>query len=346
MTEWEFWHPAQQYSLDAVNWRNLYGNPVLYADVLSGAEGDNQRIAGVFRITLMDIDQCMCEAVHFGDYHSPVLWDGIKEMVADGTTVNANLVPGIGITLSGEAIEGDQFEIGIGCYWDAVAGTWFRGLPMDLLVSGYDSAERRLAIRNVSGRTQCNCVIVGTNAMRLENDQTASRPFAQFRQVGMLNPTADTDASGTQISFADLVEGTPNTVSILVAGLPANIYDVANDTMISSGIGLLCDGSTVYRFPDGYPNQGGEFVLSPDLEVTDTATLFVSDGGDFLMIAAYDGDFVPGTSGIWITSSGAPEGVVAADSTVEFRIKLASLSEADLSFNPRLFSLRVQSNAV
>jgi len=330
-----------------VNYRNVIGSPVISASAIEAlTSGSFCPLAGVFRFTMQWTTLVSVVAVHAEDIKSPSLYSGNKTVVADGVTINSSVLPGIALVLSDDAVYGDVFEIGIGCFYDSASSLWVRILPLGLAFANMTPVERTLRLTNTTVNVHCKVTIVATNQIRCVNATYLDRPFKCFRQTGSFNPVAHTTSSGKVVTFTSFATGSPNTASILVDGSALDVFDVTNDTLIASGLNLKCDGSTVYRFADGTDYQTGEFVLSSSLVSTDQATLYVSGGGSFVEISDGTNDFVPGTTGIAVTSENAPDGVVDSDSYVDFKIRLSNPGTSDLTLTPRLFSLRVSSEGV
>lgn len=337
---------GSDYALD-VSFRNVIGSPVLSAEVIPSLfSGGFRPLAGVFKFTMMSTTTLKIEAVHPEDIKSPSLFSGTKTVVADGATENISVLAGISLILTNTAVAGDVFEIGIGCFYDEATLSWVRVTPLGLCYPNIIPVARTLRIENTTSHIQCGTYIVATNSIRCVNSVYATRPFKCFRQTGAFDPTAHIDMLGEAVTFTDFVSGSPNTASILVGGSPIDIYDVTNSETITNGVDLSCDGSTVYRFADGTAYQSGEFVLSSSLEVTDTATLFVSDGGSFVELSNTVDDYVSGPTGVSVTSENCPDGVVSANSYVEINVRISNPGDYDITLNPRLFSLRVISEGV
>ena len=331
----------------AVDSRNVTGEALLSAEAIAAQlQAATFSPPGVFRFTLTDTDAVTVSVEHYGDAASPALFSGERAVIADGATENYNLIPGIAVVISGSSVEGDIFEIGVGCYWDSDVGEWQRFSPFDIAFIGVDSAERVFSVKNESGSVQCQSQLVAVNAMRIVNTQTTSRPFYAFRQTGIIGPTAHEDLLGAAVTFTNLIAGTPNIVSVLIDGEAIDVYDVTNDTLIAGGIGLNCDGTTVYRFADTTAYASGEFVLSASLAVTDTATVYVSDGGDFVQIATSSGELGDGASAIDLTGLDAPDGVVAVNESVQIRVLISAPEAKTAAMNQRLFALLVSSTGV
>jgi hypothetical protein len=327
-----------------ISTRNVNGSPLVSAEIIDARDsGSNVTPCGAFRFTFLSSTTLSIETISPYDVKNPALFSGARTVISDGVTENLNILPGVAVVLSTSAVEADSFEIGLGCYWDSSQSTWIRGLPIDVAFSGIVGETRSIIATNDTDSVQCVCQAVATNTIRIENTESSIRPLLAFRQAGLTNPVADTDLLGKSITFQNLVEGTPNTVSMLVAGLGIDVYDVTNDTPISGGVGLNCDDTTVYRFDDSTDYCSGEFILSSDLEVTDSAIIYVSDGGDFVELSDTVNGFVTGSSGIYLTEDSAPEGVVSDGEGITFQIRLNAPEDKTSEMNQRLFSLRISS---
>lgn len=330
------------------NYRNVTGAPVSSISVPSAqASGSMPLLAGVFRFTFESAASISVSYVNSGEIESPLLFTGTKLVTCDGSTINWNLIPGVGVVFSPLVTLGNVFEIGLGCYWDSSNAQWVRALPLGAGLPGMNGTVKTVVAANGAGYTQSNTKAVATNAIRIDNDQAYNRPFLCFRQTGLLNPTADSDLSGANVTFDNFSAGSPNTVDILVDGATIDVYDVTNETLISGGTGLECDGTTVYRFADGTKYQSGEFILSSSLVGSDTATIYVSDGGESVQLSTDQSSWVSGPTGIYLSGADAvSEGIVAASESVSFYVRLRPSSTEDSDLNQRQFSLRVESYGV
>lgn len=144
---------------------------------------------------------------------------------------------------------------------------------------------------------------------------------------------------GLVFEITNQVEATVPTFDILVDGDSIDLYDVKAGTLVPGGTQLTT--GTTYRFADGTKYQSGQFTLSDDLEATDTATIYVSDGGAGVWLAPDGGSFVPGVQGIDLTERGQDDGVIAASGQVEFQIRISPASAETADLNQRSFSLRL-----
>jgi len=282
----------------AGSWRNVIGSPVLLAlKIPRGSIGDHTPIAGVYRFKFEATGAVSCRTVHPSDAKNPLIFAGTRTVVADYSTGNQSLVPGWSVVLNGDVQLGNEFEIGVGCYFDEVTGSWHRIASFGPRIVGFVTPHKTLNARNISGESLTECKLVATNAIRVENGQGPSRPFAFFHQTGVLSPESDSDPNGATITFATYRAGDPPTVDLLIDGSPMDVYEESMG-LLPSGARLKCDGATVYRFADGTKYQSGTFSLSASLSVIDTAKIYVSDGGSSVWIAPQTGRLVPGPGGI------------------------------------------------
>jgi len=339
MADWTFKYPVAGTDTDiSVDFNNLVGGSLSdVSKIASGVAGEAFPLAGVYRFTLVTTDTVSCEGISSEDQSNPLVFSGTRAVVSG---VNTNLLPGIEIDLAVTRSQGDIFDVGIGCVWDLGAARWVRVLSGGLVLPGFSSSEMQITVENTGTLNSAFSRLVATNAVRIENGQSFSRPFLVFRQSGPLNPTADANLSGAPITFANRVTGPPVLIDLKVSGVSISVFDVAAGTTNQYGTGLTCDGSTVYVFSDGTKYQGCEFILSPSILVTDTATIFVSGGGSMVEIATIDSDFVAGTTGIYLTGEDRYEGTMNVGDDMEFRFRYNPPAGSDITLNEYSYSLR------
>ncbi|MBI4962505.1 MAG: hypothetical protein HY913_04450 [Desulfomonile tiedjei] len=334
MAQWQILCPYEGSDLDIDGYvRNIIGGAVKAATRIDqDQEGYASRPAGVHRFRFAS----QTELLWFKyDQQTSVS----KTVVCDSTTENLNVLPGWSFKFREWTQPGDEFLAVIGGLFDGSAP--IRTLSYESRVSGFPDSEKAFRVKNISGETQTNCSLVATNAVRVENAAAhPSKPFLCFYQSGSSNPITDGDVNGLQVTFDNWTDGTPPTVDILIAGDSVGILDVAANSLIPYGTRLKCDGTTLYRFANGTKWQSGTFILSPDLEESDTALIFVSDGGDQVELAQATGAFTRGANGIELTQTGQATGTVLNDGAVSVRLRLNPRVGLNSSLNPRSFSLR------
>lgn len=325
-------------------YRNVVNTPcVSLTRVADYGAGDLQCLAGLYRFTFVSATTVICECIEADDQRNELTFSTPRTVTCDDSTPNYNLLPGWAIVLSASVAEDDIFEVGIGVLFDTNDYVWARGTNLGRVIPALSGTERLLYAHNDSDEVQCNTRLIATNAAWIVNTESYFQPIYAFRQVGETNPTAHADLDGVTISFANVSGGT---CDILVDGAVVSIYDVTNDTTIGTATGLECDDATVYRFSDGTAYQSIEFVLSSALEGTDTATIYVSDGGSFIELSDGSNGWVAGTTGLYLQSSGLGEGVVDADDSISFYVRPNAGAGADSTLNLRAYSLRIASEGV
>lgn len=348
MSGWQFQYDYASSDINVVgSSRNVTGSPLVSASVISEhTAGSRTPIAGIYRFTMVTTSTVKVEIVDSGDTNNPLVYSGTRSVTADGATVNKNLLPGWSIVLASDLDAGDIFEIGSGCYYDSDNGVWERILTLGYGLPGFSTSPVVMKVENTSGYTQTNSKLVATNAARIDNTEAPDRPFFAFRQTGILSPTSHSNLSGKAVTFANFASGSPNTVDILVDGSQIDVYDVTNQVSMPNGTTLKCDGTTVYRFADGTAYQSCEFILSSSLTASDTATIYVSDGGESVELSSAGVSYVAGTTGIDLTEADQVTGTVTDDGEVEFYLRKNISSGEDKDLNLRSFSLRVSSETV
>jgi hypothetical protein len=323
-----------------VSFRNVLGDAV---KSITRSNGQTP-CAGIFRFTFESSDSVSVLPVGAEDVKSPNLFSGARTIVPDGSTQNNDLIEGLSLLIGPGIMVGTIFEVGIGCYWDAGSNLWRRITSLGLAVGGLTGADRYGLAKNISDQDMSNSRLVVTNGARIVNSVTDTNPIQAFCQTGLLNPLADSDLLGREISFANY---TGATVDILLDGQPIDVYDITDGWLYPYGHGIYCDGVTVYRFADGTDLQSCTFILNSSLSVDGTCQIFVSDGGSMVEIYdPYTGEYVPGTTGIYLTGDNVGLGVVISGESADFRLRLSPASDAGTDLNQRIFSLRVNSQGV
>jgi len=366
MADWQLLHSSVDI---AGTWRNVTGTPVVSAEVVAGgARNFGSSLAGVYRFTVVYVEDplwsfCVsCSIMSPLDISNPLVFSTPRTIVADGVSSNWNVLPGWAVVLASDLQDGDVFEIGVGCSWDSGSGSWVRAVSLGTRIAGRISGTITLTAKNISGGTLTDCIVVATNAIRVENlpgyTYTGSqyawnvRPFFAAWQQGLSNPDADDDLAGSALTITYRYGGGilgVRRITIESDDAPIDAYDVTNSLPRpgkdnpTSGYGqnLLCDEATVYKFPDGSKFQGLHFILGEYCDTWDAATLYVSDGGDAVQLATASGSFVAGPAGVVLTETGQATGTITDDGEVEFRLRVNPLVSDLADLNERSFSLRL-----
>jgi|GEM_PF-4436715 len=344
MADWEFTYAYagsdQDFSVDS---RNVSGGALVSAAVIAdGDAGAHSLIPGVYRFTVGAGSVVSVAYVDAYDIKNPLVFSGTRAVVCDGVTENINLLPGIAIILAADTAEDDIFEVGMGALWVDTISTWQRVMTVGPGIPGVNGDNPLLlTVKNNSGYIQTNTHLYATNAIRVVNGVNPGRPFQCFRQGGGGAPVADDDLLGMPVTFANVGGGTCN---LYINGVKQTAIMV-----VETGVwieDLPCDGATWLRFVGG-KYDGAQFILPADLAVTDTATIYVSDGGSCIEIATVDDmDWMDGESGLLLTEAGAGDGVVSDQTEIDIAVRWNISGGATPALNMRMFSLRVDSVGV
>jgi hypothetical protein len=186
------------------------------------------------------------------------------------------MIDGMEIVFRSTARAGDIFEVVINGY--KTAGK-INVCPMDYgLVR---SRRQNLFMINPAMHTDIG--LVCTNAITFKN--TSGRPILYVWQSGPLNPQADTDSSGATVTFSDLTHDDDgfSRVIMYINGETQDLIDGV-DTSYPAGSKIRLGNDYYWLTSSKY--QSGGFYLADNLNVTDTATIHVSDGGDYISLLA------------------------------------------------------------
>lgn len=338
MADWTFLHDYKgtDTNIEGVV-RQVTGNPIYRYYVLDpGNEGCGKVPAGRYLFTFDTNTSVICTVFEAENKWQEIATGPIT-VVCDRVTENLNLLPGWSFVFDSMAVASNQFEVIIGGFKDDFV--YIPVLAFNERPKGLPGTLKEIIVQNISGETLTDCQAVVTNLIVVVNAGIAeTTPFFAFWQSGLLNPTADEDNDGLAVTFDNYTAGSPATVDILIDGKSPSVYDVTNSVFIPDGKTLNCDGVTAYRFADAGDLQSGMFILSENLQETDTATIYVLGGGDQIEIAV-DDDYI--RAAIEITEDGQEDGVVTDDGKTSFNLRMNPIVTADtiLRFG---FSVRVQ----
>ena len=313
--------------------KNFIGTPLVSASRLSvGDAGYTCVNAGgyLFQVHGSPPATVSVSGLELTDTDNPFFYAGNTAAVFDSVTPNFTLLPGWSIVLSASAQDGDQFLVTVGCAGSDVPP--YRVLSQGDLIAGIGSSGvSAVTVKNYSTGTMTGCQAVATNAARIKNGVSFSRPFYAFWQAGLTNPAADPNLSGAAVSFANVNAGKAD---IFIGGNPIDVTNVATAILIPGGVGLFCDGSTVYQFSDQTKYQSVRFILSSALQGTDTATIYVSPGGEGVEFSLDGNLFVPGTVGLLL-------GNLSSQDMANFFITINPQASLSSAMNQLSYSLRI-----
>lgn len=249
------------------------------------------------------------------DFYNPII-DG-ESVVVDYSSGNSNkhLIPGVEITMGDFLLAGDECVIGCGyeyrpqtvhaggggsyyfygAFWEPVTSMGFRTpsedicQPVDAVqtfrdyISGPpdpDYIYYLLSCFNVTGAVQAGCKIRVFPLIVMDQGHTL-RPFASFFIAYDNEGDVYTELGNTLYVTFSNTGGSPKTTDMSVTGgFDLHIDEVDSTTFVDTGTshvsaqGLKCDGTTLYRWNE----MCAYFVLSADLEDTDSASIDIREG--------------------------------------------------------------------
>lgn len=139
------------------------------------------------------------------------------------------------------------------------------------------------SIYNVTGEAQEGCKFIIRPLIRLDQGNNL-HPFDQWFMGCNFETTLTPGDTPWTISFSNYAAGSPATVKLNFSGsISTTIKEINSTTYVptgvehTSGTGLKCDGTTLYR----WDALGIYFVLSEDLVVSDTAEVHIRRGCAF-----------------------------------------------------------------
>lgn len=198
--------------------------------------------------------------------------------------------------------------------------------PTHLIISGYYNG-------------QWNELAEVTNPTIADGEFTVTwveTEAAQKYKVDILATANDAVVDIVQFLFSFV--DTSIRYSLLIDAVEQEVIDTSTDLRIGVGEGLVL--GTEYRFPSDSKYRSVVFSLSEALSETDTATIWVSDGGEMVELSSDGVSYSHAGSGILITSDGQDPGVMGSVQIFAWwmRLRCEQFKESDL--NQRWFSLR------
>ena len=333
------------------SWRNTTGTPIV--SVTPNEEGN--LVAGLYTLTFATGSvvpgvSATC-LIASADPKNPNinLSPGVA-VVLDGSTPNKGVIRGLSIVFSssGSFNEGWTAKAYIGAYFVAPS-TETRVTAFGTQDAGAISPAQRLAIRNDGDTIGIDCSVKIVNKARFKH--TNGTPFTKMYQL-QLNPTADTDTLGKAVAFSNYTPGSPKTIDMTVGGTGYTMVNLNTGQSHPGGAALVIDGVTPYKFADGTKYQGVVIILDTSIvDNTPTATIYVSDGAQFVEIApdvaGVPGTWQPGTTALTLTQDGGSNpGEIGVGLTAFYHTRFKSGGAATPALNMRLWAAIYQAKGV
>ena len=243
-----------------------------------------------------------------------------KSVVADGATVNKDVLPGVGIVFSNSLANGWTAKVSVGAFM-AGDGSTARRFNVGTIEVDNLSTQRQIAARNVGSEDSGSTEVYALPGFWIEG--SGVELYVKF----IKNHTAPArHALATPgdyvLSWEDFIAGTPDTADLYVnkdgGGANKCIEDAALDeTMYQYGVPGYIDGG------DYLPGMQIAHLDAGD-PTSKTFTIHVREGDDWVQFAPD----VAGAPGSWqsgpltLTESGKTTGTVTAGGHALFWVRL------------------------
>lgn len=318
--------PADPDSNLLLRFENTINTPIISASWLT----DGQAISDVYTIAATSGSAVNVVA---DDPKNEVEGTGIN-VVADGSTVNYGVVPGVGLVFSASLASGWTGKVGIGALM-ATDGSTEDRFNIGIIEAGTTSTQRRIAAVNVGSEDSASTNLYALPGAYLED--TAQGWIAKLLHHTDPSRHAAATAGEFDITYADFQVGSPDTVDVYVDATKA-IEDAKLDGQelyqYGSGNGYV-DGA------DGFKGMGIILGNDPGDPSALTHTYHVRDGYGWVEFAPD----VAGSPGTWqssplqLTESGQAAGVITASGTCYFWMRIV-VPDSAAPGDRRLITLR------
>lgn len=328
-------YPSQATSSDGnltARYKNTTNTPIVSMTWLA----NGQAIAGTYVLTFTKSGTVTVDVSATGDgASSRNPWDrsGLS-VTADGSTVNKDIIPGLGIVVSASTDTGWAAKITVGNYLSGAAAE-DEVLEFEVIVAGSTSSDRQVACRNIGTETAQGVTIYALPGFYF--DGVGAESFISTIQPHS-SPTYHKGASvekSVTITFTNWGDDIPSgkkKADILVDG----------STCVSSA---LFDGATVYEYGvAGYDSSAnllqGLGIRLPDTTSDPTSasiTLAIRAGYTWIELAPDNS----GSAGSWATSD-LSLGDIPAASHELFWIRCAVPSAATPDDPCRMVNVRAR----
>jgi hypothetical protein len=291
------------------------------ADLILGVvdQGTTFEFPDLYTITINDVDianDLIDISVAGGTLHNPFVVSNKEDVVADGTTYNYDIIPGIGV----QFYEADSLSIGDAAYlhigYDLTDGTLSAGDSDDSTES-----KARFALKNVHTGTLSNCKVRVLPKPRPSNTSGEAIIAAVCNELWAYSTTQE-----FQITFTGFTPGSNQVCQV----------DGGGD------ITITCDATTYDEIVTGLTVQ---FDEAASISASDTAIIRVSDGYRYVELAT-DDDGLPDTwisgTSVQVVESGQINGMITSNGVGFFWKRLVVDSSVTPSDNPREYVLLAQ----
>ena len=288
-----FRHPTDPGDPDeniATRFENTVNTPILSATYLDNGQG----IAGQYTLTFTNAAGSVSVAITCPDSKNPYIGTAIPA-VADGTTPNNDVLPGVSLVFDAATDTGWIAVVGLYCRTTS-AGVMSRVLDFGTVTAGAASTEQRIAAVNVGDEQSEGTEVYALPSMYF-TPADACDFIAEIRPHTDPTYHASAPKATLTVNFADWKDagGGKKSADVLVGGVKT-IEDA------------IFDGSTRYQYgsANGYIDavdglEGLSLILADTVAdpTSLTVTIVVMDGDQWLEFAPDSG----GSAGAWQSTS-------------------------------------------
>ncbi|KPJ83958.1 MAG: hypothetical protein AMS19_02635 [Gemmatimonas sp. SG8_23] len=317
---------------------NLVGTPIVSVEL----DDSGQEIADVYELYFTATGGPTVDVVAAAGDKNPNEATGVS-ITADGSTVNWNVIAGVGIVVSASVADDERARVTIGAYMVA-SGLVTEMLNFGVVASGSSSLERRIAAVNTGADDATDLEVAALPGFYFTPDD--ARDFVELIDNHSDESRETIAVTGTKtITFSNWGDGGGGKKK-------ADVY-VNGSLCIATA---LFDGVTRYEYGvSGYVNatdllKGLSIILADTTAdpTSETITLEI-DGDTFDQVElAEDLTGAPGSwgpSAVPLTESGRPAGQITSGGLAYFWIRWSLPSSATLG-DLRLVSVRARGNSI
>ena len=305
-----------------LRYENTVNTPIASASWLDNGRAVSDEYELIFTVSGSATCQVVCNP------KNPAYTASVA-VTADGSTVNENLIPGVGIVLSASTATGWKAKLSIGELM-ASDGSCTSRFAFGIVQSGNTTSNRRIAVVNPNSESVQGCKVTSLPGLRYSGTGADNL----IKTIDNHSSDArDKMASGfgsATITFANWADGTGDDAGFKVADIL-----VDGNTAVATA---RFDGATLYEWGvaayddtnDYLPGMGIMLENTTDDPRAASITLLVTEGYDWVELAP-DSSGSPGTwvaTDIDLTEAGETTGTITASGTAYFWVRTAVPSAA------------------
>jgi len=270
---------------------------------------NGQAVAGVYTVTALSSLQVTVTAE---DPKNELVGASVS-VVADGVTVNKNVIRGLGIVFDGAMVNNWTAIVAVGAFQQPGGATDPR-FNVGIVIAGSTSTQRKLTAKNVGTESSAVTSVVALPGFVAlgSNVHTTVKYLSNHTDLAREELATPDDLV---VTFDDYIPGTPDTADVWVNGTKA-IEDAKLDgaTLYQYGKAGYIDGVDLFK------GLGIIFSAGMGDPSARTFTIHVREGYEWAEFAP-DNSGTPGAWGpgpLTLTEGGQPTGVITASGGCNF----------------------------